>query len=53
VERPSSYNTSAMSNGSGHCRNATMQRDSVAGLIEPMLNGAAGCSLAPIRETGR
>jgi len=31
-----------------------MPRDSVAGLIEPMLDGAGGvCSLAPIREIGR
>lgn len=31
------YNDFARGNGSGHCRDATMLRDTLVGLIEPML----------------
>jgi hypothetical protein len=36
----------ARANGSGHCRDATMLRDTLVGLIEPMLSSAGAYPLA-------
>jgi hypothetical protein len=41
-----SYNDLAGRNGSRHCRDATMLRDNLVGLIEPMLSSAGANPLA-------
>ena len=45
-----SYNDFAGSNGSRHCRDATMLRDNLVGLIEPMLSSAGAHPLALCTE---
>ena len=44
------YNDLAGRNGGGHCGDATMLRDNLAGLIEPMLSSAGAYPLALCTE---
>jgi hypothetical protein len=46
LSRVLNYNACARRNGSGQCGDATMLRDNLAGLIEPIMGSARTITLA-------